>query len=164
MDLRKFKQSASITVFLSTIFLCNGFIHAEDNGDNQSEYLNEKNKVVLNVIHSDKIRAVMRRLNLLAYEREYTDLELEQLFREQIELLIHAANELKDSAEILPNITSSKLDDTDVTTFRAMANQLYRETLNIQEHINSSHFQEIRTSYQKLYETCNACHQLFRDR
>ena len=164
MDLHKYKPFPGFIVFLITIFLCNGFIHAENNGDNNPEYLNGKNKIVLNIIHSGKIRAIMRRLNMLAYEREYTDLELEQLFRAQVELLISAADDLRDSAENLPNITSNKLDDTDVTTFRAMASQLYRETLNLQKEINSSHYQEIRLSYQRLRDTCNACHQLFRDR
>lgn len=164
MDLHIYKQSLRIIVFLSTIFLCNSLVFAENNGDNQPDYSDKKNRVILNVIHSDKIRAIMRRLNMLAYEREYTDLEIEQLFREQIELLINAANELRDSAENLTNITSNKLDETDVTTFRAMANQLHRETLNLQEEINSSHYQDIRLSYRRLRETCNACHQLFRDR
>ena len=164
MDLHRYKPFSSFIIILGTISSCIGYVYAENYSDNQAKSSNEENKIVLNVIHSDDIRAIMRRLNLLAYEREYTDLELEQKYREQIELLIQTANKLKDSAENLPNITRNKINETDITTFRAMANQLYRETLNLQEEINSSHYRGIRLSYQRLRDTCNACHQLFRDR
>ena len=164
MNLYKKIQSGIIIFFLLIIFIHSNLLKAENNTEQSLQNPENRDRIVLNVIHSNNIRTIMRRLNMLAYEREYTDLELEQLFKQQIELFINAASELKDSSENLPNITGNKLNETDVTTFRAMANQLYWETLKLQEHINSSHYQETRHSYQRLRETCNACHQLFRDR
>ena len=106
----------------------------------------------------------MGRLNMLAYEREYTELELNQLRAEQIELLIQTASELTQTAENLPNITADPdLSDSDQITFRAMAAQLYRETRNLQEAYDAGQSQALEPAYQRLHETCNACHRLFRD-
>lgn len=68
----------------------------------------KQNETILNAIHSDEVRNIMRRLNILFYEREYTELELQKLSTIQIELLAEEANVLAQTAADLPNIDSLK--------------------------------------------------------
>ena len=159
------KLPSGIIIFsLLIIYLFKFSLHAGEVPIPPSPGNMEKNKAALNVIHSLKLKTIMGRLNMLAYEREYTELELNQLRAEQIELLIQAANELAQSVENLPDITAGpELSEADRITFRAMAGQLYRETRNLQNAYDAGHLEELEPLYQRLHETCNACHRLFRD-
>ncbi len=147
------------------IMLClnffNNFVFAEDG---PPQPLPGKSKSVLNAIHSDDVRIIMRRLNVLAYEREYTELELEKLRARQIKLLALTAGELAQTAEQLPEDIQNNLSREDQTTFRAMASQLYSESLRLEEAVEANDHNALNAGYQRLRETCNACHRLFRDR
>ncbi len=119
----------------------------------------DKNKTLLNPVHSDQVQNVMRRLKLLFYEREYTDLELQDLTEKQIELLSEEANTLVDTAENMNSFQN--ISDEDQLTFNAMANQLHDLT---QELKNKSHHRtDLIPSYIKMQDTCNTCHQIFRN-
>ena len=133
-------------------------------GDILTPPLPENSKSVLNAIHSNDVRIIMRRLNVLAYEREYTELELEKLRARQIKLLAQTAGELAQTAEQLPEDVQKDLSREDQTTFRAMANQLYSESLQLEEEAAANNYRALNECYQRLRETCNACHRLFRDR
>jgi cytochrome c556 len=123
----------------------------------------ETGRTILNAIHSDEIKNIMQRLNMLIYEREYTELELQQLNKKQIEMLAKEAIALSKTAADLPNITSlSKLTDEEQLTFNAMANQLRDIATELRIESDANH--ETDAVYIKLQSTCNTCHQLFRDR
>lgn len=134
-------------------------------GEQLPELKAEQPGAILGAIHSEKIRAIMRRLNSLAYEREYTELRIQQMRAEQIELLVQTAGELARSAGKLPEITAQdRLGEEEQTTFRAMAAQLHRETLKLREYAQNRQYGEMARGYQRLHRTCNACHELFRER
>lgn len=144
----------SSTIFLATSSL----LLAEDN----SEKL-ETGRTILHAIHSDKIRNIMRRLDSLIYEREYTELELRKLNKKQIELLAKEAVALNQTAANLPSIDSlNNLSDEEQLTFNAMATELKGIAIELKKESDANHATE--TLYIKLQSTCNTCHQLFRDR
>lgn len=116
----------------------------------------DKPKTILNPVHSNKVQDVMRRLKLLFYEREYTDLELQELTRKQIELLVEETNTLVGIAKEID------LTDEDQLTFNAMANQIHELTLELEEKFH--HQSDLIPTYIKMQETCNTCHQIFRNR
>ena len=123
----------------------------------------ETGKTILNAIHSDEIKNIMRRLNTLIYEREYTELELQQLNKKQIELLAKEAITLSQTAAHLPNIASlNKMSDEEQLTFNAMAAELSDITMELKKESDANH--ETDSVYIKLQSTCNTCHQLFNDR
>lgn len=141
----------------SIIFLtASSLLFAEDN----SEKL-ETGKTILKAIHSDQIKNIMQRLDILIYEREYTELELQELNKKQIELLANESVALSKIAANLPKI-DSLLNDEDQLTFNAMANQLRDIAMELKKESDANH--ETETLYIKLQSTCNTCHQLFRDR
>ncbi len=141
------------------IITVNTSLFAEEVSENKRE-----RKTILNAIHSDDIRNIMRRLRILIYDREYTELELIKLSNNQIELLAEEANILAQTAKNIPNIASLKnLSDEDQVTFSAMANQLHNISLELQQKAKANHQQALDAAYLKLQNTCNTCHHLFRN-
>jgi hypothetical protein len=123
----------------------------------------ETGKTILNAIHSDEIKTIMQRLDILIYEREYTELELQKLNKKQIELLAKESVALSKTAANLPNIHSLKnLSDEDQLIFNAIVNQLKEFAIELKKESDANH--ETETLYIKLQSTCNTCHQIFRDR
>lgn len=123
----------------------------------------ETGKTILNAIHSDEIKTIMQRLDILIYEREYTELELHKLNKKQIELLAKESVALSKIAADLSNIDSlKKLNDEDQLTFNAMVSQLSDITMELKKESDANH--ETENIYIRLQSTCNTCHQLFRDR
>lgn len=123
-----------------------------------------KNNTILSEIHSDELRNIMRRLELLNYEREYTELEIQKLSHKQIELLSGAAKALVEIADNIPNVASLKnLSDEEQIIFNAMANQLYDNTHEFIGENETNNYKAWDPTYQKLKNTCKTCHRLFRD-
>jgi len=123
------------------------------------------NNTILSAVHSDEVRNIMRRLKLLNYEREYTELEIQKLSHKQIELLSEAAKALVETAENIPNIASLKnLSDEEQVIFNAMANQFYDITHELKVEIETNDHKAWEPTYPKLENTCKTCHRLFRDR
>lgn len=124
----------------------------------------ETGKTLVKVIHSEEIRNIMRKLNSLVYEREYTELELRKINKKQIELLVNEAAALAKTAADMPNITSLKnLDDESQLTFNAMVNQLQNISGELKRAVEHNHQNEINATYLKLQDTCDTCHALFRE-
>jgi cytochrome c556 len=152
----------SIYKLLSICFMIVAFnisLFAEEVSSNKSE-----SNTILNAIHSDDIRNIMRRLRMLIYDREYTELELRKLSSDQIKLLAEETNILAQTAENISNIASLKnLNDEEQLTFSAMANQFHDISMELQREAKANHQQTLDTAYLKLQNTCNTCHKLFRD-
>jgi cytochrome c' len=123
----------------------------------------DQTKTILNAVHSVEVQNIMRRLKLLFYEREYTDLRVQELSKKQIRLLSEEANTLAKTASNLPGLDSlEKLSDEERVSFNALANQLSDITKKLVKVSQTNHQDEIISTYIELQETCNACHQLFR--
>lgn len=118
----------------------------------------------LSTIHSDKLIQSMRRLNELAYEREYTELGLDRLRADQIHALVRETEILVNKAKNLSEIvTGGQLTSEERITFRAIASQLHTEAVSLQTAISANNFVNVDAGYRRLQETCNACHNLFRN-
>lgn len=146
--------------FLLIFFALSGALLAEQQ---PSGNLTETDNSILKTIHSDQLRSIMQRLNTLAYDREYTQLEINKLRAIQIDRLVGVASELVSNTNKLTDIAGeSGLDEEEQLTFIAMANQLYKEALNLQHDVKSNQKENINASNQRLRDTCNTCHKLFR--
>ena len=120
-------------------------------------------RALLRVIHSEDLKKTMRSLNLLAYENEYTELELQSLRAAQVNRLLDFAEELTDKADRLPEISDSQLSESDRITFRAMAQQLYTDTLELKKSAAENNYSNMSKRYLELNKTCDSCHRLFRE-
>ena len=118
---------------------------------------------VLSAIHSEQLQKIMSNLNELAYERERTELGLDRLRAEQIEILAAEAETLAARAgRLTDQLTDTELSEEDRITFSAIANQLQAETLRMRADVRANKFENLSAGYQRLRQTCNACHKLFR--
>ena len=100
-----------------------------------------------------------------AYNSGVPDLQDGKISEEKMADLVEAVEELLFHAEMLSTGQPSvKLNETELATFRAMAGQLYTETLNLQQLTEYYDYHAIEPAYERLNQTCIACHNLFRDR
>lgn len=120
-------------------------------------------RALLNTIHSDELKKIMRRLDMLAYENEYTELEIQSMRVSQLNHLLEFADELVTTADNLPQITSEQLSEADRITFKAMARQLYTDTLRLKADAAERNYSDMSARYQGLRRTCDSCHRLFRE-
>jgi len=150
------------TLLFLLLVLAAGLVHPDEPGRPE---LGTGTRSLLNTVHSSRLRDIMSRLNRLSYEREYTELELDRMRAENVESLVDAALQLSRAAERLPDITAdTRLAPEERVTFSAMARQLYHQTLTLQESLDNGQYSDLQTGYQQLRYTCNACHNLFRQR
>ncbi len=118
----------------------------------------------LTAIHSPEVQQIMRNLHALLFERERSNLETQRLRSEQLELLVEQAESLSSIAASSALIDSlQQLDVEEQARFRELANELSLTAKTISEENTAGHYSEVDAGYLKLQETCNQCHQLFRD-
>lgn len=123
----------------------------------------DSNHALLTEIHSTEVRNIMRKLNVLLFERELTQLELQRLRRQQISLLVEETKNLSKTATGIAGIdTLKKLDDEEQAMFKSMANELEQAARQLGEADASGHKHDIDAAYMRLQKTCNTCHRLFR--
>ena len=157
-------HNRSIISFLSLVLACclSNIPLAEDV---MPVPLTTSENAVLQSLHSEDIRKIMGRLYALAYEREYTELELDRIRHENLQALAHAAADLVNLSGKLPQVLpGNRLTDEEQVTFAAMANQLHNETLHLLDTDATSSYNDLKTGYRQLQKTCTACHNLFRGR
>lgn len=153
-----------IISFLSLILAC-GICNVPFAEDVMPDPATSPDKAALQSLHSEDIRKIMGRLYALAYEREYTELELDRIRHENLQALAHAAADLVELSGNLPQVLpDNRLTDEEQVTFTAMANQLHNETLHLLDTDATSSYSELKTGYRQLQKTCTACHNLFRSR
>ncbi|MBL1141551.1 MAG: cytochrome c [Proteobacteria bacterium] len=109
----------------------------------------------LHVIQSKKIQEIMQRLSLSLYEDELTMEQINELFDTSTELLIAA----KNLNQALPGI---ELTVTEKNVFENVAKQLQIEANNMGYMAQNNDKEGLQMTYQRLQETCIACHELFR--
>jgi len=137
--------------------VCTGTIRSE------SDTPQQMGKLVPHAVSSDKLRDIMQRLNQLTYEKELAPMEIEDMRVEHVQLLIETVHELVDAAEemtdALPGLSMS-FDEQLV--FRDMADQLKNEAYNVWYKAEDNDITGMDLAYQRMNNTCTACHQLFR--
>lgn len=152
----KWAITYTVTI-LMVLLVCTGTIRSE------SDTLQQMEKPVPHAVSSDKLRDIMQRLNQLTYEKELTAMEIEDMRVEHVQLLIETVHELVDAAEemtdALPGLSMS-FDEQLV--FRDMADQLKNEAYNVWYKSEDNDFMGMDLAYQRMNNTCTACHQLFR--
>ncbi len=134
-----------------------------------------KNTPDKNYLHhdepSERLVTIMRRLFSSVHDERieenlaFTETDLVNISEAVEELLFYA--ELMSA-----KVPETNLEKNDSIIFSAMANQLYSESLNIQQlakgynldHTNNEKDNILYDAFERMNQTCVACHQLFRDK
>jgi hypothetical protein len=153
---------ALLLILLSTVISISN-IQDDDINSGQNEFL-------LHAESSERLISIMQQLLLVSHSDNIV--EPINLNEEDIIDLVEAVEELLFYSELMSvQIPATDLEESKSVIFRAMASQLYDETLNIQQltenydlHIiDNSQEHILNEAFERLSRTCNACHQLFRD-
>jgi hypothetical protein len=120
-------------------------------------------------VSSDRLRAIMESIRRSVETEMGAGASPGDIDREHITRLIEGIEELLYHSELMSaDVAPQGIDTTDVVTFRALASQLYTEALNVRSLTDgkSSSDYELNlldSAIERLYQTCAACHKLFRD-
>jgi hypothetical protein len=138
----------------------------------QPEILNEEqdNQYLQHAESSERLLNIMEQISLVANSQNSE--EMSGFTEESMTNLIEAVEELLFYAELMSlKVPVTDLEESKNVIFSALASKLYTETLNLQQltqnydlHvIDNSQEHLIHEAFNRLSQTCSACHQLFRD-
>ena len=122
-----------------------------------------ENKLRFHAIQSDIIRDIMHRINHSYYESQIDEFQREEALVENTTYLIVSVNELLVASEFLTHaLPGFNLTEEEKDIFQAVAIQLQVEASNIRKAAERRDYEQMNASYQRLTDTCGACHELFR--
>lgn len=140
---------------------------SSDGSDNQNQ---DENQYLLHAESSERLFNIMQRISSFANTPQAA--EAISFTEEELSDLIETVEELLFYAELMAlKVPTNQLEENNSVIFNAMASKLYSETLNIEQIIKSYdlHITDyaqnnlLNEAFTRLSQTCNACHQLFRD-
>ncbi len=135
-----------------------------------AEELPDKSGPGAHAASSDRLRAIMDSINRSIEDDTDSGAVPGAIDAGQLAQLIEAIEELQYHAELMSAESAPhRLSDSEVVTFRALASQLYTEALNVrtlagENPATTYDFNLLDAANERLYQTCAACHDLFRDR
>jgi hypothetical protein len=118
----------------------------------------------------ERLQMIMQNINASIHDSTNVDEQGEKVGEEDMPDMIEAVEELLYFAEFMSmNPPRRDLGENQMVTFRALASQLYTEALNVRDiardyNLSTYDFDLLNTAYERMYQTCAACHELFRDR
>ncbi len=142
---------------LMVLLVCTGTIRSESGTPQDTE------NQIPHAVSSEKLQDIMHRLNQLTYEKELTPMEISDLRAQHIQRLVETAKDLVSAAEELTDaIPGLSMSFDEQLVFRDMASQLQNEAYNVWYLAEENDFTGMELAYQRMNNTCVACHQLFR--
>jgi cytochrome c556 len=118
----------------------------------------------------ERLRMIMENISGTVHDTGSVDADRQKLTRDGLDDMVEAVQELMYFAEFMTlNPPRRDLGENQIVTFRALASQLYTEALNVRDiardyDLATHDFELLNSAYERLYQTCAACHELFRDR
>jgi hypothetical protein len=117
----------------------------------------------------ERLRMIMENINFSIHDANDVDAQREPIAAERMDDMVDAVQELMFFAEFMNlNPPRRDLGENQIVTFRALATRLYDEALSIRDialdyDLATHDFELLNSAYERLYQTCAACHELFRD-
>lgn len=117
----------------------------------------------------ERLQLVMQNIRASVHDINDVEGSSEALTQDRLDDMVEAVQDLMFFAEFMSmNPPRRDLGENQIVTFRALASQLYTEALNVRDLAqsytpDSRDFELLDSSYERMYRTCAACHELFRD-
>lgn len=146
------------------LVLISGIAYTSDQPESDTGNKSMEGKPVLHSISSERVRTIMRQLDEASASEEVEHPELGDMQVVYMDDLLEAVEELVISSEMMQSMSPvPDLDENERVTFRAMASQLYTEALYLKAQAETYDYEGADYTYERLMQTCVACHSLFRD-
>ena len=129
----------------------------------EPESLDQLGELKFHAIYSEEMQDIMQRMNQLIYEKELNESQKKERRMQHLQNLIDTASELVIAAESLTEaLPGFALNQMEKDVFQAMAMQLKLEAINIRIFAEMDSYTDVDLAYERLNDTCIACHELFR--
>lgn len=160
---------AFLFVLLITAFIMSANLKSNDEEEVVAE--EEDKQYLLHAESSERLFNIMQQISAIADSQHGS--EDISFTEEDMTNLVEAVEELLFYAELMTlKVPANQLEESNNVIFSAVASKLYSEALNIQQLTKSydlhatdySQDHLLNEAFTRLSQTCNACHQLFRDR
>lgn len=155
---------------LLLILLITAFSMSINLKSNKGPEIQEEDQYLLHAESSERLFTIMQQISAVADTQQ--DSNEINLTEEDMLDLIESVEELLFYAELMTlKVPATQLEESNNIVFSAMASKLYDEALNIQQLTENYDLEEnsysqhhiLNEAFTRLSQTCNACHQLFRD-
>jgi hypothetical protein len=153
------------SILLIIVLSISTHLKSSDGSDNQDE-----NQYLLHAESSERLFNIMQQISSVADTQQAAE-EI-SFTEEDMTNLVETVEELLFYAELMAlKVPANQLEESNSVIFSAIASKLYSETLNIKQLTKSydphtadySQTNLLNEAFTRLSQTCNACHQLFRD-
>ena len=161
----------SAFVILLILFFIAFSISSDLKTDIQIEEEQQYEEYSFHTDSSERLANIMQQISSIAETQQGS--ELIEFTEEEMTDLTEAVEELLFFAELMAlKVPATENEESKNVIFSAVASKLYDETLNIQQLIKSynldatdySEKQLFSEAFNRLRQTCNACHQYFREK
>ena len=148
--------------FLIALFFLSAISGSVKVRSDSDEY-DSSNELIFHAIQSETLRKIMDRINQSHYENELNEFQQKEIRQQNTQLLFVNVNELLIAADLLTqSLSGFDLSEDEKNIFQAMAKQLQEEAYNIRRADALNDIENMNIAYQRLTDTCTACHELFR--
>lgn len=134
-----------------------------DEGVTESTIEPAKHSRAPHAIPSEKLRAIMLKINSSLQASKHTDIQNNPIDEDQMAALNKAVGDLLLTTEAMANQPpDTKFEEYKQIGFKASAINLNAETKNLKNVVDANQYELIDSAYLRLSETCKACHDTFR--
>lgn len=124
----------------------------------------ESSTALKHMIQSEKLRLLMRELDMVVYERQKSELDRDRMRKRY---MLSMGETLKNLSAEVKNISErdlgAKLTQDDIVEYKKYANNLSINADEIYEIAQKYEFEKLNQKLEDIKVSCNACHKKFRE-
>lgn len=132
---------------------------------NQPEYspLSDTGKPALHSIQSAQLKVLMQQLDDLMFEHMLNEVQIDRQRRYRTKEIVKVSDNLLKTIDFIPNaLPGLSLDKHEQKIFLNLTEKLKNQVSLLKQEAENNHVDVIPKRANKIIETCNACHHIFR--
>lgn len=120
-------------------------------------------KPALHAIQSERLKILMRELDDLMFERMLNEVQIDRQRRYRTEQIVKVAEQLLNTVDFIPDaLPELSLKKTEQQIFLNLSTRLKQQVSLLKHEAEENYVDAIPQRVEQIVETCNACHQVFR--
>lgn len=151
---------ANMIICLLSVAACSSL---RDGPLSSPELTNNTGSTALHAIQDARLRALMREMNSLMFERMRTELEIDRERRQKAAQIGRVADEMaRTVVDIIDSLPRLSLEEDEKIMFLILAEKLRSQVKMLKQQADHNYIDAIPGTLERITTTCAACHQLFR--
>lgn len=154
---RRLGFSMTVTTIIIGVTAC-----AWSQDDRYRVRLENTGEPARHAVHGKRLRTLMHDLEALMFERQRTQIEIDEDRRRYLARTVEVSNGLLESATHIAE-SADDLREDERASFMALQDKLVSQTKALSMLADAGRAEAISAQYGAITTTCNACHCNFRD-